>query len=56
MQKKDPEVETKLKDAAVARSVSRKKKHGRAGFHSSEKGDKGYNRKPKHKEECAGEE
>lgn len=38
----------KKQRAKAARRAARSKQHGRAGVHSSKKGDRGYSRKPKH--------
>ncbi len=48
--KQTKEDEQKVKDAKHVAGTNRLAKYGKAGYHSSKSGDKGYSRKKKHKE------
>jgi hypothetical protein len=45
------ERDQKIKDINAVKKVTRLAKHGKAGFHSSKKGDRGYDRKKYKKED-----
>ena len=45
----------KKQRAKAARRVARSKQHGRAGSHSSRKGDRGYSRRSKHPNQTSSE-